>query len=159
MPSNNAIFNIYYVFTPFVKLSGYRFLYFFSLFDVKNEVVFLELELFSPRGVKQKNMRKNLIFWPLNPYYKISDWKTWLAESFPETPTSKLQNKRKYLLLKLAEMEQNWIMFTPYCFIKNLWQIHLHNSHVKFTEKNKVDNATWAKSPALIGQKWQNSFW
>ena len=62
------------------------------------------------------------------------------------------------MLPKFAEMEQNWIMFTPYDFIKNFRQIHLRNSHMKFKEKNKVDNTTWAKSRALIGQKRQNIF-
>ena len=51
-----------------VKLCGCRFLYFFSLCDVKNEVVFLELELSSPKGVKQKKLEKKhelLAFKPL----------------------------------------------------------------------------------------------
>ena len=39
-------------------------------------------------------------------------------------------------------------MFTPYGFIKNLWQIHLKDSHMKFMRKNKAipceqNNATW----------------
>ena len=42
------------------------------------------------------------------------------------------------MLLKLTEIEQNWIIFMPYGFIKNLWQICLRDSHVKFTGKNKV---------------------
>ena len=143
-----------------MKLHGYRFLYFFSLCDVKNKAKrsFWSLNFPDPGGLNRKNTRKNMKFWPLNPYYKRSEWKTWLAESFSETPTSKLYNKKKYLLLKLVEMEQSWIMFTPYGFIKNLWQIHLSNSHMKFTWGNKVDNTTWAKSHALIGQKQQNSF-
>ena len=48
-----AIFNICH-FAPFVKLRGCRFLYFFSLCDVRNEVVLLLLEHSSPRRVKQK---------------------------------------------------------------------------------------------------------
>ena len=71
-----AIFNIYNIFTPFVKLCGCRFLYFFSLCDVRNKAVFLLLEHSSLRGVKQKNHIKNVKFWPLNPYYKRSDQKT-----------------------------------------------------------------------------------
>ena len=47
-----AIFNIYHVFAPFSKLRGCRFLYFFSLCDVRNEAVFLILEHSSLRGVK-----------------------------------------------------------------------------------------------------------
>ena len=49
-----AIFNIYHVFTPFVKPHGCRFLCFVSLCDVRNEAVFLLLEHSSLRGVKQK---------------------------------------------------------------------------------------------------------
>ena len=45
---------IYHVFAPFVKLQGYRFLYFFDLCHVRKEAVFLILEYFSLRGVKQK---------------------------------------------------------------------------------------------------------
>ena len=55
-------------------------------------------------------------------------------------------------------MDRNWIIFTHYGFIKNLWQIHPRDSHVKFTEKNKVTNTTWAKLCGLIGQKWQKVF-
>ena len=33
-------------------------------------------------------------FWPLNPYYKRSDRKTWLSERFSEALTSKLWNKK-----------------------------------------------------------------
>ena len=46
-----AIFDIYHFFTPFVRLHGWRFLYFFSLCDVRNKAVFLLLE--------QKNFRKH----------------------------------------------------------------------------------------------------
>ena len=35
-----AVFNIDHIFTPFVKPCGSRFLYFFSPYDVRNEVVF-----------------------------------------------------------------------------------------------------------------------
>ena len=132
-----AIFNIYDVFAPFVKLRGCRFLYFFSLCDVRNKAVFLLLEHSSPRRVKQKKYVKNVKFWPLNPYYKRSDWKTLLAESFSEALTSKLWNKKKYILPKLTEMERNWIIFTPYGTIKNLWQIHSRDCHVEFTAKIK----------------------
>ena len=65
-------------------------------------------------------MRKNMKFWPLNPSYKKSDWKTWLSERFSEALTTKFWNKKQYFLAKLTEMEQNWIMFTPYGFIKSL---------------------------------------
>ena len=70
-------------------------------------------------------------FWTLNPYYKRSDWKTWLSERFYEALTNKLWIKKKYMLAKCAEMEQNRIMFTPYGFI------HLRDNHRKFLEKMK----------------------
>ena len=53
-----AIFYIYHIFAPFVKLHGSRFLYFFSLCDIKNEAVFLLLEHSSLRGVKEKKHEK-----------------------------------------------------------------------------------------------------
>ena len=54
------------------------------------------------------------------------------------------------MLLKLTEMEQNWIIFTPYSFIKNLQHTQLRDSHMKFTKKNKVGNTTWAKYAAWL---------
>ena len=33
-------------------------------------------------------------FWPLHPYYKRSNWKTWPSERFSEVLTSKLWNKK-----------------------------------------------------------------
>ena len=39
-----------------------------------------------------------------------------------------------------TEVEENWIIFTPYGFIKNLPQIHPRDSHMEFTGKNKVGN-------------------
>ena len=56
------------------------------------------------------------------------------------------------MLPKLTEMERNRIMFTIYVFMRNLWQIHLKDSHVKFTGKNKVSNTTWAKLRGLISK-------
>ena len=141
------IFNIYHVFAPFMKLCGCRFLYFFSLWDVRNEVVFLFLEHSSLRGGKQKKHVKNMKFWSYN---KRSNWKTSLAERFSEALTSKLWNKKKYC--------QNWIIFTPYGLIKNLLQIHSRDSHMEFTGKNKVGNTTWTKLCGLIGRKRQSSF-
>ena len=41
------------------------------------------------------------------------------------------------MLSKLTEMEQNWIIFIRYGFIKNLWQIHLRESHMNFIGKKK----------------------
>ena len=106
-----AIFNICYAFAPFVKLRGWRFFYFFSICDVRNEAIFLILKDSSLRGLNKKNMRKNMKFWPLNPYYKRFDWKTWLSERFSEAPTIKLWNKQeKYMLPKLTEIEPNSIL-------------------------------------------------
>ena len=63
-----AIFKIYHVFALFVKLRGCRFLYFSSLFDIRNEAVFLILEHSTLRGVKQRKHKKKpriLAFKPL----------------------------------------------------------------------------------------------
>ena len=51
-----------------------------------------------------------------------------------------------------------WFYQKSHGFIKNLWQIHLRDSHVKFMGKIRVGNTTWAKLIGLIGQKRQNSF-
>ena len=67
-PQKLVIFNIYHIFAPFMKLRGCRFLYFFSLCDVRNEAVVLLLEHSSPKGVKQKKhikKRQILDFKPL----------------------------------------------------------------------------------------------
>ena len=66
-----TIFNIYHIFTPFAKLDRCRFLYFLSLCDVRNEVVFLILEHSSLRGVKQKKHKKK---------HKILAFKPFLQE-------------------------------------------------------------------------------
>ena len=67
-----TIFNIYHVFAPFVKLRGCRFLYFFSLCDVRNEAVFLcsASKHSSLRGVKQKKHIKNVKFWKQEIQFK-----------------------------------------------------------------------------------------
>ena len=113
-----VIFNTYHVFAPFVKRRGCRFLYFFSLCDIRNESVFLLLEHSILREVKQKKHIKNMKFWFLNPSYKRSDWKIQLTERFSEALTSKPWNKKKYILPKLTEMERNWITFTPLWYDK-----------------------------------------
>ena len=56
---------------------------------------FWSLNFPAPGGVKKKNRRKNMKFWPLNPYYKRSDWKTWLAESFSEAQHLSFKIKKK----------------------------------------------------------------
>ena len=62
-----AIFNIYQAFAPFVKLRRGRFLYFFSLCDVRNKAIFLLLKHSSLRWVKLKKHKKHeiLAFKPL----------------------------------------------------------------------------------------------
>ena len=128
-----AIFNIYHVSTPFLKLRGCGFLYFFSLRNVRNEVIYLILEHSSIRDSGRLNKKTWEKFWPLNFYYNRCDWKTWRSKDFSEALTSKLwsKKKKKNMLLKFTEMERNLIIFTPYNFIKNLRQIHLTDSHVK----------------------------
>ena len=94
-------------------------------------------------GVNRENMRKNMKFWPLNPYYKRSDWKTWPSQIFSEALTFNLWKNNKKMLPKFTEMEENRILFTPYSFIKNLRQIHLRESHMKFTGKIHVIKIMW----------------
>ena len=103
-----VIFNIYHVFSLFMKLRGCRFLFFFSLCDVRNEAVLMILEHSSLRGVKEKKNEKNMKFWPLTSYYKRSNWKTWLSERSSEALTSKLWNKKNTCcrsLQKWSEIE------------------------------------------------------
>ena len=76
-------------------------------------------------------------FWPLNPYYKRSDWKTLLAERFSEVLTSKLWNKKNTYCWSLSKWSEIELYSPPYCLIKNLWQNHGKDSHVEFTGKNK----------------------
>ena len=55
--------------------------------------------------------------WPLNPYYKRSNWKTWLSERFSKAVTSKLWNKK----LHVAEAYRNGAKLNyvhPLCFYK-----------------------------------------
>ena len=88
-PSKMVIFNIYHIFTPFVKLCGCRFMYFFSLCDIRNKAVFLILEHYSLRGVKQKKHEKKhgiLAFKPLLQEIRLKN----LSERFSEALTSKL---------------------------------------------------------------------
>ena len=137
-----VIFNIYHIFTTFMKLHGCRLLYFFSLYDVKNKAIFLIFDHSSFRGVKQKKKktRKNTKFWPSNPYYRRSDWKTWLSERFSEALTSKLWSKKNTCCQSLWKWSEIGLYSPLYGFIKNLQQIHLRDGHVKFTGKNKVSN-------------------
>ena len=65
-----------------------------------------------------KNMRKNMKFWPLNPYYKRSVWKTWLSERFSEALTSKLWNKKNICFLKLQKWSQTELCSPSFGFIK-----------------------------------------
>ena len=67
---------------------------------------------------------KNVTFWPLNPYYKRSDWKPWLAL------TSKLWNKKKYCwsLTKWSEIELYSLpMVLPKIFNRSIQGIAMGN--------------------------------
>ena len=116
-----------------------QILYFFSLCDVRNEAVFMHIEHSSLRGVKQKkHLKKNVKFWPLNPYDKRSDWKTWQAERFSEGLTSKLWNEKNTYCRSLPKWSKIKLYSPPYDLIKNLWQIHSRDSHVEFTGKKSA---------------------
>ena len=96
-------------------------------------------------------------FWPLNPYHKRSDWKTWLTESFSEAPTSKLQNNKKIPAVEACRNGAKLNYVHPPMVLSKIFDRSI-NSHVNFTGKNKVDCTMWAESCALISQKQQNSF-
>ena len=133
---------------------------------------------FQPQGsYREKNTRKNMTFWLLNSFIKRPDWKIWLWERFSKALTSKLWNKRNtccWSSQKCSEIEL-CLQYSPFSlqppspptpnthhpshgFIKNLPQLHLRDSYVRFSGKNKVDNTMWGKSCDLIGQNRQNSF-
>ena len=144
-----VIFRIYHIFALFMKLCGCRFLYFCSLCDIRNEVIFLILEHSSLRWVKQKT---NIKFWPLNPYYKRSDWKIWLSERFSEAVTSKHWDKKIHPAKPWNGAKLNYV-HPPFGFIKSLRQNYLRKSHVKFMRKNKVAKTMCAKLTQLDRSK------
>ena len=109
---------LHQVFAPFMKLCCCRFLYFFSLYDIRNKAVNLILENPSLRVVKQKKHRKNLKFWPLNPCYKRSDWKNWVSERFSEAWTFKLWNKRNACCCEACRNGVKLNYYIYYGFIK-----------------------------------------
>ena len=119
----------------------------------------------SEGGKQEKHKKKNVKFWPLNPYYRRSDWKIWLAEGFSEALTSNLLNKKN--IYTFCQSLQKWseieLYSPPPPSLYSLWfyqvpQIQLRDSHVKFTGKIKLATTKWAKLRGLIGQKRQNSF-
>ena len=108
---------------------------------------------FHPQGIgdrgrrggesKQRKHEKKHEILALNPYYKRSNWKTWPSQIFSEALTFNLWKNKKKMLPKFTGMEENGILFTPYSFIKNLQQIHLRESHMKFTGKIHVIKIMW----------------
>ena len=70
-------------------------------------------------------------FWPLNPYYKRSNWKTWLSERFFETLTSKLWNNKK---IHAAEAYRNG---------PKLNYVHLPKVLSKMLDRSIYGIATW----------------
>ena len=152
------IFNIYHVFALFVKLQGCRFLYIFSLCDIRNEAVFLILEHASLRGLNRKNMRKNMKCWSLSLYYKRSDWKSWLSERFSETLISKLRNKKNTCRRSLQKWSNIELYSSPMVLLKifdrSIYGIATWNSQ----EKIKVGNTTWGKVAQLDWSKMPKQF-
>ena len=134
-----VIFNIYHVFALFLKLRGCRFLFFFSLCDVRNEVVFMILEHSSLRGVKEEKNVKNMTFWPLNSYYKRSSWKIWLSERSSEALTSKLWNKKNTCyrsLQKWSEIE----LYSPPVFLSKSFNRYIQGI-ATWNSKEKIKSA------------------
>ena len=130
---------------------------------------------FQPQGsYREKNTRKNMKFWPLNSFIKRPDWKTYYEKDFLKLWHLSFKIKE----IHAAEARRNAVklnyvynvylsLYNPptpnthhpsHGFFKNLPQLHLRYSYVRFSGKNKVDNTTWGKSCDLIGQKRQNSF-
>ena len=110
---------------------------------LRNKAVFLILQHSSLRGLNRKNTRKNMKFWPLNPYEKRSDWKPCVSGNFSEPLTSTLWNKKKDLLAKVTEMEQNELCSYTYDSIKNYRQINL-----KWNSKKKWGRQYHTRKPA-----------
>ena len=115
-------------------ICGCRFLCFFSICAIRNEVVFLLLEH------------------SFQPLLQVICWKDFLKLKHLSFEI------KKYIQPKPTEMEQNWIIFTPYGSIKNLWKIHPRDSHMcNSKEKNKVGKTTckitwldWSKTAKQI---------
>ena len=131
------MFNIYHIFAPFLKLCGCRFLYFFSLCDVRNKVVFLIPEHISLRGVKQKK-QDILAFKPLLKEIQLNNQ---LSERFSEALTSKFWNKKKTCcrsLQKLSKIE----LCSPSWFYQNSSTIHLRDNQVKLNGKTVFSKLT-----------------
>lgn len=132
---NPAIFIIYDFFTPFVKLCGWRFLYFFSLCDGRNKAVFLKLEHSSLHGVKQKKHKKkheNLVFKPLLQ-------EIWLKNLTIRKLfwSSKFSKRKKHA----TKSYRNWISklnyVQPTIILSKIFDIHLQDSHRKFLDQMK----------------------
>ena len=93
--------------------------------------------IFHPQGggLNRKRHKRNMTFWPLNSYLKRFDWKIWLAGRLSEDLTSNLRNKVNTCCQSLQKWSETELCSPPppsYGFIKNLWQIHLRYSHIKF---------------------------
>ena len=55
--------------------------------------------------------------------WQMDGWTDWQMDKRKKWHIEVDAPPKKYRLVKLTEMEQNLIMFIPYGFIKNLWQI------------------------------------
>ena len=138
---NPAIFIIYDFFTPFVKLCGWRFLYFFSLCDGRNKAVFLKLEHSSLHGVKQKKHKKkheNLVFKPLLQ-------EIWLKNLTIRKLfwSSKFSKKKKHA----TKSYRNWIMFNPQSFyqksLTSIYRIATGNFWIKWSTQYSMSKIVW----------------
>ena len=103
-----------------MKLCGCRFLYFFSLCDVRNEAVFLLLEHSSPRGVKQEKHVKKREILGFKPLLQEIRLKNLTGRRFSEVLTSKLWNKKNTYFWSLPKWSEFELYSPPYGFIKNL---------------------------------------
>ena len=115
------IFHIYHVFTPFMKLHGFRFLYFFSLGDIRNEAVFLLLEHSSLRGVKEKKHKKHKIL-AFKPILQEIQMKNLTSRKIFWSTNIKFWNKKNTYCRSLPKWSKIELYSPPYGMIKNLWQ-------------------------------------
>ena len=94
-----------------------------------------------------------MTFWPLDPYHKSPDSKTWLTESFSEALPYKLSNKKNYMSPKLREMKLNWIFIHPYWFqqksstASSTGEPHeIHGEKIQQYHVSKIMRFYWSKT-------------
>ena len=150
-----------------MKLHGCRFLYFFSLYDVKNEAVFLELEPSSPRGVKQEKHKKKHEIFTFKPLLQEIWLKNLTSRKLFWSSTSKLQNKKKKPTAKACRngAKLNYVhptMVSSKIFDRSIYVIATWNSQekIKWIIPHEQNHTPWlVKNSKTVFSKlmWQIS--